>query len=180
MTTTELPELAEPYGPEIVARLTRETGAKVPIVWDPDGAPRGGYLEVHVMAFPGCLHVNAYDGGNILGPDLLPLTDRGLGQSVPWGDREPGTDGWVDDIWPALSEVVTRAVRLVEAHAAEDVCTARIGYADQAAEGRFPYRCRLATHDPASPHQHSRHRWVGQTAPVDGNGPMVCAPVEED
>jgi hypothetical protein len=178
--------IADAYSPEIVARLARETGALVPIEWDPQGRPQGYHLTVRICAFIGCLHVNAYDGGGFMGPDLLPLTPEGMGQSVQFGPRRPSDGaGWVDDIWPALLEVVTRAVRLVEAHAAENVCEARIGYTKfsedpirTAIVDRFPYRCQLAAHSEDQPHQYSRFRWVGSTPPIDGNGPMACAPIE--
>ena len=169
-------EIADLYGPEIVARLTRETGSAVPIVWNPKANPQVDPLSVQVCAFLTGFHVNAYGRWDFMCAELLPLTNAGMGRGVPWGARKPGETDWVDDVFPDLLAATTVAVRLVEAHICRDVCAARIGYEYQATKGRYPYRCQLATHGVSDLHQHGRHHWLGDVPPVDGNGPMFCEP----
>lgn len=79
-------------------------------------------LTVCVFATLDGFHVNAYGKQTgFFGPDLLPLSDRGLGLTV-LNRMHPIDPGWADDIRPRLAAAVRVAGLAVAAHRDGNVC----------------------------------------------------------
>lgn len=112
-------KVADIYGPDLVAELA--VGLDVRVRYTQGAKPRATSLTVDVIADLDGFYVNAFGRGDCLGPDILPVGARGMGEQVP-NRFHPVDPEWLDDIKPRLAETIQRAASVVRAHREGAVC----------------------------------------------------------
>jgi len=112
-------KVADIYGPDLIKELA--AGLDVDVAYTEGASPFTAPETVDVSADLDGFYVNAFGRGNILGPNILPVGARGMGETVP-NRFHPVDPEWLDDIKPRLAETIARAASVVRAHRDRTVC----------------------------------------------------------
>ena len=99
----------------------------IEIVYGTEAEPARGALAVCVHADLDGLLVNAFDGGRGFGPDLIPLSARGLGLRVSYGIHPRHGDAWFADCYPRLRAAVEMAAEAIVAICSGGTCDSVAG-----------------------------------------------------